>query len=99
MEFTMEISTQTNIILITGNIKSISDFQTIKQSTDAVVKNHKNITLKILDSLSMTSSVIGYLNKLVLKDEIQINMQIGNEQLMNLLRDLNLISTFNVKSV
>ena len=37
----MEISTQTNIISITGNIKSISDFQTIKQNTDAVVKEHK----------------------------------------------------------
>ena len=95
----MKISTQTNIISITGNIKSISDFQTIKQNTDAVVKEHKSITIKILDSLSITSSVIGYFNKLVLKDEIKINMQIGNAQLMNLLKDLNLVSTFNAKSI
>ncbi len=95
----MEISTQTNIISITGNIKSISDFQTIKQNTDGVVKEHKSVTIKILNSLSITSSVIGYFNKLVLKDKIQINMQIGNTQLMNLLKDLNLISTFNAKSI
>jgi len=91
----MEISTQSNTISIVGNIKSISDFQTIKQSTDSVVKDHKNISIKIVDSLSITSSVIGYFNKLVLKDGITINMKIGNEQLMSLINDLNLVSTFN----
>lgn len=91
----MDLSTNSNIITIDGNIKSISDFQKIKSSTDFVIKTHKNITIKITDSLSITSSVIGYFNKLVLKDGINITMIIGNEQLMNLLHDLNLVSTFN----
>ena len=91
----MDLSTSNNVVTISGNIKSISDFQKIKSSTDSVVKSHKVITVKIIDSLSITSSVIGYFNKLVLKDEININMQIGNGQLMNLLKDLNLLSTFN----
>ena len=95
----MKISTQTNTIVISGNIKSISDLQTIKQSIDGVVKNHKNIIIKIEDSLSITSSVIGYLNKLVLKDGVEISMMVGNSQLMHLLEDLNLISMFNVKMV
>jgi len=44
----MDLSTDTNVITIVGNIKSISDFQKIKQSTDVVAKTHKNISIKIL---------------------------------------------------
>jgi len=95
----MDLSTASNNITIIGNIKSISDFQKIKQSTDTMVKTHKSITIKIIDSLSITSSVIGYFNKLVLKDEIRIKMNIGNAQLMNLIKDLNLVSTFNASKV
>jgi len=95
----MDLSTNSNTITINGNIKSISDFQKIKQSTDTMVKTHKSITIKIIDSLSITSSVIGYFNKLVLKDEIKIKMNIGNAQLMNLVKDLNLVSTFNASKV
>ena len=96
---TMELSTNNNTINITGNIKSISDFQKIKSNTDVVVKEHKMINIKIIDSLSITSSVIGYFNKLVLKDNINIRMTIGNPQLMTLLEDLNLVSTFNASKV
>lgn len=91
----MDLSTVSNTITISGNIKSISDFQTIKLNTDALVKTHNSITIKIVDSLSITSSIIGYFNKLVLKDGINIKMNIGNGQLMNLIQDLNLVSTFN----
>jgi len=93
----MEISTSSNDVTIKGNIKTVSDFQQIKQLLDNVVASHKTITLNITDSLSMTSSVIGYFNKLVLKDEINIQMRIGNQQLLELLTDLNLASTFNAK--
>ena len=93
----MEISITSNSITITGNIKSISDFQEIKQSVDGVVSTHKSITLNIVDSLSITSSIIGYFNKLVLKDNIDIHMNVGDEQLLHLLDDLNLVSTFKAK--
>lgn len=91
----MDLSINSNVINIQGNIKSISDFQTIKSNIDSVVSSHKNITINVVDSLSITSSVIGYFNKLVLKDGIKIKMTVGNEKLMNLLKDLNLASTFN----
>lgn len=93
----MEIETSLNTIKITGNIKSISDFQHIKESVDDLILQHKHININIADSLSITSSVIGYLNKLVLKDNIDIQMHVGNEQLLHLLDDLNLISTFKAK--
>lgn len=94
----MEISVSGNAVTILGNIKSVSDYQTIKTSLDALIRN-SSIIINIKDSISITSSVIGYFNKLVLKDKINVQMNIGNEQLMELLQDLNLASIFNAKKV
>lgn len=93
----MEISSSSNVVTIVGNIKTVSDYQDIKTAIDSVVANNRSLTINIKDSISMTSSVIGYLNKLVLKDKIAISMQIGNSQLLELLDDLNLKSVFNAR--
>ncbi|MEA3229189.1 MAG: hypothetical protein U9P38_08980 [Campylobacterota bacterium] len=93
----MEISTSSNIITITGNIKSVKDFQEIKMTADSMKVDNKSITVNIIDSLSITSSVIGYFNKLILKDKINIQMNIGNAKLLDLLGDLNLKSVFKAK--
>jgi len=93
----MEITSSSNTVTITGNIKSISNFSEIKNIVDSVVNQHKNITINIVDSLSITSSVIGYFNKLILKDKISLEMRVGNEQLMDLLTDLNLASIFKAR--
>lgn len=93
----MELEVSSNTLVIKGNIKSINDFQNIKQKVDAIVVNNRLIYINIIDSLSITSSVIGYFNKLVLKDGIDIHMNVKNEQLLNLLDDLNLISIFKAK--
>lgn len=95
----MEIFVSSSTVTITGNIKSVNDFQKIKTSIDNVVSQHKNIVFNITDSLSITSSVIGYLNKLVLKDKVNIQMNVGNPQLLELLDDLNLISIFKARKV
>ena len=93
----MEISTSANIVTITGNIKSVGDFQTIKSTLDSFTISNKSIVIDIVDSISITSSVIGYLNKLILKDGILLNMKIGNPQLMALIEDLNLTGTFKAR--
>lgn len=93
----MNISSSANVVTITGNIKSVSDFQSIKSTIDSLKDSTSTITLNIQDSISITSSVIGYLNKLVLKDSIDLNMKIANEQLIHLLKDLNLTTTFKVR--
>jgi len=93
----MEISTKLNKVNINGNIKSISDFQNIKTSIDTLVAKEKSITINIMDSLSMTSTTIGYFNKLILKDKININMNIGNSKLIELLEDLSLDKLFHIK--
>ncbi|WP_294965607.1 hypothetical protein [Sulfurimonas sp.] len=95
----MEITSSSNIVNITGNIKSISNFAEIKKLVDSVSAQHKSMTVNIIDSLSITSSVIGYFNKIILKDNIDIKMKIGNDQLMDLIKDLNLDSTFKASKV
>jgi len=93
----MNISTAGSKVTLNGNIKSVSDFQNIKSTLDDVTASNAEITLLIADSISITSSVIGYLNKLILKDGIKINMLVGNDDLISLLNDLNLSNVFNVR--
>ena len=93
----MEISSFSNVVTITGNIKSVGDYQDVKIFLDILKKSHSTIDIELKDSISITSSIIGYFNKLVLKDKIQLQLKIGNSQLMELLDDLNLSSTFNAK--
>ena len=95
----MEISVSGSKVTIDGNIKSVSDFQTIKSTMDSVVETNDEVTLVITDSISITSSVIGYFNKLILKDGIKIEMLLGNEDLVSLLEDLNLTTVFNVRKI
>jgi len=92
----MELSTSSNHVTIKGNIKTVSDFQDIKNCLDSMKTQYDSIVISILDSLSITSSVIGYLSKLALKDTIGLSLRVGNPQLMNLLDDLQLSSTFNI---
>jgi len=95
----MEISVSSNVITITGNVKSVNNFQELKRNIDTMVNQHNSITINIKDSLSITSSVIGYFNKLVLKDKIDLNINVGNSQLLELLDELNLVSVFKAKKV
>jgi len=92
----MNIFTAGSTITLEGTIKSISDFQSIKNEVNSLTHAYSNITIKIPNSISMTSAVIGYLTKLKLKDNIAINMYIGDERLHRLLKDLHLVEFFNV---
>jgi len=93
----MEISVSANTVKIKGNIKTVSDYQDIKNTIDTIVAGDKRVTIHIIDSISITSSVIGYFNKLVLKDGVDISIIVGNEQLKELFDDLSLTSLFKVK--
>ncbi len=93
----MEISASTDTVTIVGNIKTVNDFQEIKSTIDLLITQYQTLTIVIQDSLSITSSVIGYFNKIILKDKINVNMKIGNTQLIELINDLNLSSIFKAK--
>lgn len=95
----MELSRSSKLLSITGNIKTVHDYQSIKAALDDMSSKDKTITINILDSISITSSVIGYLNKLVLKDGIDLRVNIGDEQLLELIDDLNLCDTLKAKKI
>ena len=90
----MEISTSSNIVTITGNIKSVNDFQKIKTSLDSLLREQTSVTINVVDSFSITSSIIGYFNKLILKDKVDLHMKIGDSKLFEPLNDLNLTTVF-----
>ena len=81
---------------VRGNIKSIQDFQEIKEAVDKMVQSNPVVHFELLESMSLTSSLIGYINKLIRKDGVRVSMVVEDDRLYDLLNDLNLISAFNV---
>ena len=92
----MDIVVSGNTVTITGNIKTIGDYQAIKDTLGKLVNNSRSITLIIKDSISITSSVIGYLTKLVQKDNIDIQIRVGDTNLYELFDEINLVQLFRV---
>jgi len=89
-----------NELTISDNIKSIEDSSAIKEKTNALIKEGAtSILLKIQDSFSMTSTVIGFLMKLVNVDKIRVSLVVGDERLYQLLDELSLIQAFNVRQI
>lgn len=85
-------------LIITGNIKSIEDSQAIKSAIGTLLQQGaKGIRLKIEDSFSMTSTVIGHLMKLVNLDKIAVSLAVEDPRLYELLDELNLVQDFNVR--
>ena len=94
----MEIQRQGSEIVITGNIKNTSDYQSIKDNVNALVQSGaKSIIVKTPESFSMTSSVIGFCIKVIFQDKVSIHVYVKDDRLYSLLEDLNLIETFKVK--
>ena len=98
MGYSMEIQRQGSEIVITGNIKNTSDYQSIKDNVNALVQSGaKSIIVKTPESFSMTSSVIGFFIKVIFQDKVSIHVYVKDDRLYSLLEDLNLIETFKVK--
>ncbi len=94
----MEIQRQGSEIVITGNIKNTSDYQSIKDNVNALVQSGaKSIIVKTPESFSMTSSVIGFFIKVIFQDKVSIHVYVKDDRLYSLLEALNLIETFKVK--
>jgi len=93
----MQIENHNNTVSVKGNIASVSDFEAIKNNLENLKSSHSSIVLKIYDSLVINSSLIGYLVKIVNQDGIKLNFQAGSEILYELLDDLGLAKTFNLK--
>jgi len=96
----MKISRDDSLITIVGNIKSVSDYTDIQGHLQSVMSNGSgSITIKVVDSISITSSVIGIFLKIIKKDGIALTVQVGNKHLYDLLNELNLLAVFNVRQI
>jgi len=96
----MECKAVGNQVKISGNIKSTSHFQTIFTEIESLLKNNiKELDIYILDSISLTSSVIGYFSKLVYSNNIDLKIFVSDPQLYELLEDLGLIDVLKVKQL
>ena len=91
-------SSGTGELTISGNIKSIEDSAQIKEAVVALQKAGATaMVLKIEDSFSMTSTVIGFLTKLVQVDKVGVSLVVGDQRLYQLLEELCLIHPFNIR--
>ena len=95
----MECKTIGNHVKINGNIKSIDHFQIILHQIESLKSNYKELEIYILDSISLTSSVIGYFSKLVYSDKLKLKVLVSNTQLYDLLEDLDLLETLQVQRI
>jgi len=86
-------------ITVLGTIKTIANAQAIKEAIRKTHEQHPDtiINLVIKDSFIITSSVIGYVIKSIEMDKIALHVNVGSEELYEMLEDMNLIDVMNVR--
>ena len=90
--------TGTSELTVTGNIKSTADYLSIRDLvTEALWGGGREVTLRINESLSMPSSVIGFFVKLVNRDKVRLILIIQDPRLLELIDELSLTSTFGAR--
>jgi len=88
-----------NRVKITGNVKSITHYNEIKSSVDSIIHHSKDVVVELVDSISLTSSVIGYFTKIVNVDSVSLKLYVSDERLYELLNELGVAELFNVQRI
>ncbi|MCM0082617.1 hypothetical protein L4X63_13535 [Geomonas sp. Red32] len=79
-------------LTIYGNIKSVEDYLAIRDAVNGIVAGGAgDILLRIPESFSMPSSVIGFLLQAVNQKRCKIAMLVGDNNLYELLDEMNLL--------
>jgi len=93
----MDVRQNGNMVEVNGVIKTIQDSQELINAIKNASKTG-SIIIRINDSFSIPSTVIGELLKI--KDSgVNISIEVKDEILYELLDDLNLVHTFNVRKI
>ena len=93
----MDIRQSGTIVEVDGVIKTINDSQILVNSIKDASRNG-SVIVKINDSFSLPSTVIGELLKI--KDNgVNVSLEVKDEILYELLDDLNLVTAFNVRKI
>ena len=98
----MEVASSHNTVTINGNIKSVSHYHEIKTEIENILdkfSDTKTIKIHLLDSIAITSSVIGFFCKLVNIDGVSLHLHVNDESLYDLLDDLNMVTLLNVQKI
>lgn len=87
----------TNELTIEGTVSSIEDSSAIRDAIQKLYEaGNTSIILRITTSFAIPSAVIGYLTKLVKRENVKLTLKAGDARLYELLDELNLITTFGV---
>lgn len=87
-------------LIIRGNIKTITDYEDIKRAIkEQMNRDVKDIDVKIENSSSITSSVVGFFLKVINKDKINLKVMVKDDRLYKILKDLNLLELFKVSKL
>jgi anti-anti-sigma regulatory factor len=97
----MKITINDNNIIIKGQIRTLNDYLEIRDVIQKIIKtqSYKSILINILDSPTITSSIIGFLIKVINLDNVQVSLSVRHNDLYNMLVNLNLVSIFNVTKI
>ncbi len=98
MTIKIEERDQNITVLVEGVVKSIVDSQNIQDAIDALSADNK-ITIDLIDSFSLTSTVIGFLLKKIQKDKFNITILVHDKRLWELLGHLSLTGPLNAQMV
>ena len=100
MELTTKVTSDSFDISIIGNIKTIADGASIKEVVTKAIHDcniEKPINLYIKDSFIITSSIIGFLIKVTNVDKIPLQVIVENQELYEMLSEMNLLASINIK--
>ncbi|MGE4267789.1 MAG: hypothetical protein AB7F25_10170 [Deferribacterales bacterium] len=89
-----------NTMRLSGEVNTIENYTEIKDSIlKFITTGEKELIMEITDSMTITSSIIGFFTKIIHRDGINLSLLVHDRRLYSLLEDLNLIKLFNVRHV
>ena len=98
-EINISLNVKNNEVIVSGDVVSISDYWLIKEKViNLVEKGHKEIIITFNDAEFLSSSIIGFFLKLVLKDRINLKLKAKNPQFRSFMEILGLVKTFQIEN-
>jgi len=94
--YDMKLEVTDSKLIVDGNIKTSADSKRLKDAIATFLHNKNHLTIKVNNSLVITSEVLGYLIKLAKQDSINTTLKCGNPHLIELLENLNLKDSINI---
>jgi hypothetical protein len=99
MNIVSKVRSESVEVVVTGTIKTVANTQAIKDAILTAHMDHPDIPihLNLQDSFIITSSLIGFLIKVIKMDKYTLILNVGSPELYEMLEDMNLIEIMNVR--